>query len=194
MTLPNESQHQCTLAFIATLRRKVLASQCIFQSVLDICCHMNATSHEKRTQNIETLKTSMHSSYKSTLFFVETCRNIEDRFVRFCSLRIDVWFSSSESTSSKKLARKLQNTHRWRSSRSHFVERVCWQQWQSFTCFNRSRIYSIEKACTKASKYASLRELQNSSLRKLQNSSLRKLKSASLRKLARKLQTSWYLL
>ena len=119
-------------------------------------------------------KTSMLSSYKSILFFVETYHLIEDRFVRFCSLRIDAW-SDLRNYLIEEACTKASEF------RSHFVERVCWQQWQSLTCFNKSRIYSIERACTKASEYASLR--------KFQNSSLKKLKSASLRKLARKLRT-----
>ena len=191
MTLPNESQHEpsmcrlVTLASIATLRRKVLAPQCIFQSILGICCHIDAASHEKFTQNIEALKTSMHSSYKSILFFVETCRNIEDWFVCFCSPRIDAWLDSrnylieeacsealgvtslrkstsndshshssidQESIALRKLARKLQNLHRWESFRTRRSEG--------------------------ASELVALRELQDSSLGEL----------------VRKLQASWYLL
>ena len=163
MTLPNESQHEpsmcrlVTLASIATLRRKVLAPQCIFQSILGICCHIDAAPHEKPTQNIGALETSMHSPYKSALFSAETYHLIEGRLVRFCSLRIGVWpnprhrgslFGSSRqyiaggalgcaslgepqepasndshphlsigqgSTALGKLARKLQNLHRWGS-------------------------------------------------------------------------------
>ena len=87
----HSTSRQCTLASIAKLRSRVLAPQCIFQSILGICCHIDATSHEKRTQNVGALETSMHSSYTSILFFAEACRNTEGWFVRFCSLRIVVW-------------------------------------------------------------------------------------------------------
>ena len=163
--MSHSTSRQCILVFIATLRRKVLASQCIFQSILDTCCHIDATSHEKRNQNVEALKISMSSSYKSILFFVESCRIIEDQFVRFCSFRISVWSSSSEFT----------------------------QQWQSLTSFNRLRIYRIEEACIEASELvvggACIKASESTSLMKLQNSSLRKLQNSSLRELARKLQT-----
>ena len=67
--------------------------------------------------------------------------------------------SVAKSTSSRKLVRKLQTIHRWKNSRSHFVERVCWQQWQSLTCFNRSRICIVEEAA----ELVALKELRDSS-------------------------------
>ena len=99
-----ESQHESStccdsiLVFTIIFKRRVFASQCIFSSILDICCHIDASFHEKAlfcstNLNIETLKISMLSSHKSALFFVKTCRIIENRFVRFCNLRIDVWFN-----------------------------------------------------------------------------------------------------
>ena len=120
--------------------------------------------------NLEAPEISTPSPYKSALFSAEACRVIEGQFVRFCSLRIGVW----PDPALKKLARKLQATHRWRSPRSHLIERASLQQWQSPV--------SIDQGST------ALRKLQNSSLRELQDSSLKKPGSASLKKLARKLR------
>ena len=148
------------LASTTNSGERYLSYRCTFYSALDTCCHIDATPHEKRTQNVGALEISMSSSYKSALFSAEPCRIIEGQFVRFCTLRIGVWSSPSGSTSSGELARKLQDTHRWGSSRSHFVGGACWQQWQSPTCFNRSRIYSTGGA----SGHALLGELQDSPL------------------------------
>ena len=151
--MSHSTSRQCTLVSIATFRRKVLAPQCIFQPILDICCHIDAAPHEKRTQNIGALEISMPSPYKSALFSAESCRIIEDSFVRFCTLRISAWPSppgstsleesagsndshphvsiDQESTALRKLARKLQNTHRWGSLlgsfRQYIAEKVCMQ-------------------------------------------------------------------
>ena len=192
MTLSNESQHESsmcrfvTLVFIATLRRKVLASQCIFQSILDICCHNDATSHEKFTQNIETLKTSMHSSYKSILFFVESCRIIEDRFVRFCTLRVDAWSSCKSHLNKKVCCSNDNHSHLSIRSRIYRIEKACSKAlsneicvlralarkfqnthcWESFRTHRWENLHESFRICIveKASEFVALRKLQNSSL------------------------------
>ena len=104
-------------------------------------------------QNVASFKYSINNSIarftNRSYVISEVNKFIESRFVRFCTFRIDVWSSSSESTSLREFARKLQNTHRWRSSRSHFVERVCWQQWQSLTSFNRSKSIELREFARK---------------------------------------------
>ena len=169
--MSHSTSRQCTLVFIATLRRKVLASQCIFQPILDICCHIDAASHEKRTQNIEALKTSMHSSYKSVLFFVETCRIIEDRFVRFCTLRIDAWSDPRNYLTEEACSKALEVTSLKESAGSNdshphvSIDQEStalrelarklqnMHRWESFRTrrSERARICIAERACTKAS-------------------------------------------
>ena len=156
-------------------------------------------------QNVASFRYSINNSIarltNRPYVISEVNRSIESRFVRFCTLRIDVWSSPSESTSLRELARKLQNTHRWESSRSHFVEESVdsndnhshvsidqdLSNWRSLLesfkihiveevselVVERASELVVEETCTKASEHASLKELE----------------SASLKELARKLQT-----
>ena len=129
----------CTLVNIALLRQKILALWCIFYSILDIRCSIDATSHEEANSESLILQSLDRTSYKSILRHIWSH---ESRFVRFCSLRIDVWSSSSESTSSRELARKLQAIHRWES---YIVERA------RIYIAGKARSYIVERACTKTS-------------------------------------------
>ena len=52
----HNTNRQCTLVFIATLRSRVLASQCIFYSILDIRFHIDVSSHEKSYSECCTLQ------------------------------------------------------------------------------------------------------------------------------------------
>ena len=140
---------------------------------------------KSRIQNVAFFRKSVNCSIarltNRSYVISEVNRFIEFSFVRFCSLRIDVW----------------------PDSKVYCVEEVCSEasnnaslkELQEFaamtvTRFNRSRIYRVEEVCAEASDNASLGERA----RELQDSPLRELGFASSKKLARKLQTSWYLL
>ena len=76
---------------------KYLLHSVSFQLILDICCRIDATSDEKRTQNIEALKTSMHFLDFETLanswrFFFSHLSRIFEICHQFC-MRI-IWDSN----------------------------------------------------------------------------------------------------
>ena len=78
--------------------------------------------HLMKIQNtIAILQMLDRTPYNSTLRHIWSHGS---QFVRFCSLRIDVWSSPSDSTSSKKFARKLQTIHDWRNSRIRIAEKI----------------------------------------------------------------------
>ena len=107
---------------------KYLLHSVSLQSILNICCHMNATSHEE-TQSVFNYSIARFTNRSYVIFEVNRLLNF-DSFVS--AVFASMYDLILKSTALKDFARKFQTIHRWENSRDHFTEKVCSNDSHSF--------------------------------------------------------------